>query len=102
MSTGKGLVTGIFAAAVLAFAPATASAENMNAELLASGCAVCHGQGGASQGHIPSIDTLSAKAISQRLAEFRDGQRPATIMKKIAAGYSDAQIDLIAGQLGAK
>jgi cytochrome c553 len=28
---------------------------------------------------------------------FRDGQRPATVMHQIAKGYSDAEIEAIAG-----
>ena len=33
---------------------------------------------------------------------FRDGQRPATVMHQIAKGYSDAQIDAIAGWYAAQ
>lgn len=106
MNMRKGLVTGAFAAVILAgvpgLAPGSAMAENMNGALLASACNVCHGQGGHSEGHIPSIDGLSAQMISQRLVEFRDGKRPATIMKKIAMGYSDAQLKLIADEIGTK
>lgn len=102
MTKGKGLMAGVFTAAVLAAVPGLAAAENMNGALLASSCVVCHGQGGQSAGHIPSIDEMSAKTINQRLMEFRDGKRTATIMKKIALGYTDAQLALIAGEIGAK
>ena len=33
---------------------------------------------------------------------FRDGQRPATVMHQIAKGYSDAQIEAIAGWYAAQ
>lgn len=96
------LATGLLSASMLVFAPASASAENMNPELLAGGCVVCHGPGGVSQGHIPSIDALSAKDMGDRLRAFRDGKRAATIMDKIAKGYTDAQIDVISSHFGAK
>lgn len=102
MNIKTGLATGVFAAAILAFAPSGASAGNMNPELLSGSCVVCHGPGGMSKGHIPAIDGLSAKAIGDRMREFRDGKRAATIMDKIAKGFDDSQIDLIANHVGAK
>jgi cytochrome c553 len=33
---------------------------------------------------------------------FRDGQRPATVMHQIAKGYSDAEIEAIAGWYAAQ
>lgn len=102
MKIRQGIATGVFAIALLAFAPTNATAENMNPELLGGGCVVCHGLGGQSQGHIPAINELSAKAIGDRLREFRDGKRAATIMDKIAKGFSEAQIDVIADHFGAK
>lgn len=102
MKHKKGLATGILAAALLTVAPGIASAENKNADLLSTGCVVCHGQGGNSQGYIPAINELSAKAIAERMREFRDGKRAGTIMPKIAKGYTDAQIDAMAGHFGAK
>lgn len=102
MNIKTGLATGVFAAAVLAFAPGSASAENMNPELLGATCVVCHGPGGDSQGHIPPISDMEADKMAATMREFRDGKRANTIMGKIAKGYTDAQIDLIAGHFGAK
>lgn len=97
----KSLAAGILSASILAFAPTGASAENMNPELLTGGCVVCHGPDGKSQGHISSIDKLSAKDMGNRLRAFRDGKRAATIMDKIAKGFTDAQIDVISSHFGA-
>ena len=102
MDIRKGLATGVFAAAVLAMAPGTASAENLNPELLVGTCVVCHGQGGDSQGHIPALNDMGAGKIASTMAEFRDGKRPGTIMPKIAAGYTPAQIQIIADTIGMK
>lgn len=102
MNFKKGLASSLFFAAVVAFAPGYAAAENANAELLAGGCVVCHGPGGESHGHITAINTMTADKISAIMREFRDGTRANTIMGKIAKGYSDAQIDLMAKHFGTK
>lgn len=102
MDIRKGLATGVFAAAVLAMAPASASAENLNPQLLVGSCVVCHGPGGHSQGHIPAIDEMSASKIADTMAAFRDGKRPGTIMPKIAAGFTPEQIKIISENIGMK
>ena len=104
MNIRTGLTTGLFFAftAVMAGAPQNAAAENMNPELLGGSCTVCHGPAGKSQGHIRSINDKSAANIASVMREFRDGKRAATIMTKIAKGFSDAQIDVIANHFGKK
>lgn len=104
MNIRTGLATGLFFAftAVLATTPGNAAAENMNPELLGGSCVVCHGPGGKSQGHIPEINDKSADKLASIMREFRDGKRPATVMTKIAKGYTDGQIDVIANHFGTK
>ena len=77
----------------------TANAENLNSALLASNCVVCHGQGGNSQGHTPSIDGLDKFQMVNALMEFKAGTRKGTIMQRIAPGYTDAQIEAIAKEI---
>ncbi|MCK5547276.1 MAG: hypothetical protein KAI27_07865 [Rhodospirillaceae bacterium] len=102
----KALLTTALGVAVLFTTPAlagsggaTPSAENLNGALLASGCVVCHGQGGDSQGHIPSIDGLNKFQMVNALMEFKSGARKGTIMPRIAPGYTDAQIEAIASEI---
>lgn len=64
--------------------------------MLSNSCSACHGTDGKSPGAIPSIYGKSAGFISQALKEFRDGQRPATVMGRHAKGYTDQEIQLIA------
>ncbi len=91
------------AAALLAVALATpARAQAPNAALVAANCAVCHGQGGAGAGDLPGLDKSSAAQIAENMRAMRDGKKPSTIMGRIAKGYSDAQIDAVANQLGKK
>ena len=71
---------------------------------LAATCANCHGTNGRA---VPGagLDALNgiekAKAL-QKLADFRSGAKPASIMHQIVKGYTDEQIDLIATYFAAQ
>ena len=72
--------------------------EANSARALAATCFTCHGTDGRSVGGVPpSIAGQSKTTLLQSLREFRDGKRPATIMHQHAKGYTDAQLDAIAG-----
>jgi sulfide dehydrogenase cytochrome subunit len=88
-------------AAAALFASASAHAQNANPQLLSISCAGCHGTGGHSTGAIPSIYGRSAQSIAETLRAFRDGQRPSTVMIRIAKGYSDTEIDAVAREIAA-
>lgn len=68
-----------------------------SAEMLANPCAGCHGFQGSSVGPAsPSIASLPAEYFIELMQEFKKGTRPNTIMSRIAKGYSDAEIKLLA------
>ena len=95
----------IAAAALTAgvFAPASAQSPDRNlARNLASNCANCHGTNGQSTGAMPTLAGLTKDYIVAQMKDFRSGKRPATIMHQLSKGYSDDQIDLIAGYLSAQ
>ncbi|HEU5178775.1 MAG TPA: cytochrome C [Burkholderiales bacterium] len=87
----------------LCLAPA-ALAQDTNARNLAAGCAICHGTQGKPAPNAPLIPLagLPRDHIATQMRAFRDGQRPATVMHQIAKGYSDAQIEAIAGWYAAQ
>lgn len=78
-------------------APAAAPIDARAAAYLASNCANCHGTQGKAIGAMPSLAGQPQATIAEQMRAFRDGKRPATIMHQLAKGYSDAQIDAIAG-----
>jgi cytochrome c553 len=84
-------------------APAVAPsiATTTNPAYLAANCANCHGTQGNAQG-MPSLAGLKASYISEQMRAYRDGKRTGTIMHQLAKGYTDAQIDLIAGYFAAQ
>lgn len=88
---------------LVAAAPAYAADPNL-ARNLAATCANCHGTNGhAIQGAgIDSLAGLNKAQAMQKLADFRNGNRPATIMQQIAQGYTEAQLDLITSYFAAQ
>ena len=78
--------------------PLTATADELSrASMLSYTCAGCHGTDGVSPGSIPSIACKSADAIDKALKEYRDGKRFSTVMGRHVKGYTDQEIQLIAG-----
>jgi len=74
------------------------AADANSARALAATCATCHGTDGRSVGGVPpSLAGQSKASLLQSMRDFRDGKRPATIMHQHAKGYTDAQLEEIAG-----
>lgn len=72
---------------------ATAYAAPPTPAMLANACAGCHGTNGGSAGPaMPSLAGQSKEAIVEALKKFKSGERPSTIMGRLAKGYSDAEI----------
>ena len=85
----------------LIFLPLTATADELSrASMLSYTCAGCHGTDGISPGSIPSIYCKSADTIEKALKEYRDGKRFSTVMGRHVKGYTDQEIQLIAGFFG--
>lgn len=81
-------------------AGSTVAKADMALEVLASNCAVCHGQKGASHGTTPELTGMTAAKIAKTMMEFKSGAKAATIMNRITKGYSDDQIAALAGYFG--
>lgn len=62
-------------------------------------CGGCHPP--APQGAVPSLRGRSSDAIVADMRAFRDGARPATVMERIAKGFSDDETRAIANWFAA-
>ncbi len=60
-------------------------------EVLASTCLSCHGANGKSNSAMPSLAGLDKAYFVQAMKDFKSGKRPGTIMKRHAAGYTEAE-----------
>src|SRR5438477_2003164 len=66
---------------------------------IANNCFTCHGPNGRSPGAIPSLNRLNAAQIAGKLADFKAGTQPSTVMGRHAAAYTDAEIDAVAAYI---
>lgn len=84
-------------AGLITLGPAAAANEIASAEMLAFQCAGCHGFNGHSVGPAtPSIAGFSKEYFVQAMLDYKEGNRYATIMDRIAWGYSEAEIEAMA------
>jgi cytochrome c553 len=65
----------------------------------ATSCTGCHAARTGTDSSIPSLSGRDAGEIMAAMVEFRAGKRPATVMDRIAKGFSDAELRPIAAWL---
>lgn len=83
--------------------PSAAQTTDPNlARDIAAGCANCHGTNGVSAGGMPTLAGQPKADLVKKMQDFKAGRTPATIMPQLAKGYSDEQIDLVAGWFAAQ
>ncbi|MEP6702468.1 MAG: c-type cytochrome [Betaproteobacteria bacterium] len=70
--------------------------------LLASNCTNCHGPDGRSQGGIATLAGQPKAQLADAMLAFKSGKRPATVMQQLSKGYTDAEIDALAGFFSAQ
>ncbi|WP_431284811.1 c-type cytochrome [Humitalea sp. 24SJ18S-53] len=73
---------------LMALAPFTAQAQ----PLVAEGCVGCHGPNGSGSGGIPALAGRPQAELVALMTAFRANERPATIMGRVARGYTDPEI----------
>jgi sulfide dehydrogenase cytochrome subunit len=97
----KPFIVGAWCAVALLAAGAAAEARAQDANAarsLAATCFTCHGSDGRSVGGVPtSLAGRDRGELAQTMKDFKAGKRPATVMHQQAKGYTDEQIELIAG-----
>lgn len=83
-------------AALAAGVPASADTPaRVEAPPGAAACSGCHGPAALSSA-IPSLEGYPAADIATAMQAFRNGERPATVMDRIAKGFSDEETRAIA------
>jgi cytochrome c553 len=77
-----------------------AGAADMDARALAAGCLGCHQP--VANTPLPVLFGQPREAIASKFRALRDGTQPGTVMPQLAKGYTDAQIDSLAGYFAAQ
>jgi sulfide dehydrogenase cytochrome subunit len=91
------LATGLPAAGSLAQAP-----DALQVRSWAGACANCHGTNGNALAGSEPLAGMKREDIVQKMMDFKNGRKPATVMHQLAKGYSDEQISAIAGYFAAQ
>ncbi len=92
----------VLTASVLAAAALGAQAQVAQVKVWAAACANCHGTNGRAQPGMESLAGKDKEELVQKMLDFKSGRKPATIMHQISKGYSDEQIQDIAGYFAAQ
>ena len=86
----------VFAIALVAALPISALAQSADAPPGAAACTGCHPAKAGVQSPVPPLAGKSAAETVAQMQAFRTGQRPATVMDRIAKGFSEAETQAIA------
>lgn len=94
-------ITVVMSAALFLWISGISLAADYQPAMLANPCAGCHGTDGASPGPIPAINSMPGSYIASAMKDFKSGKRKGTVMNRIARGYTDEEIDLMAKHFSA-
>ena len=89
------LLVALFAGGV-AISSAAFAHEPSNSSMLSNTCNGCHGTDGASAGFNPTVGGMPQTYIIDQMKKFKSGERPSSIMGRLAKAYSDDEIAAIA------
>ena len=94
-----GIATGlaILLVVLLGVAPGLAA----DPRLLASSCSGCHAGSQTPSTVVPRIQGLPEAVIASALRAFRTGERPGTVMGRIAKGFTEDEIKELAAYFSA-
>ena len=81
---------------------ALAQTDTLQVRSMAAACANCHGTNGAALPGMVALAGYARADLVKNMADFKSGARPATIMHQLAKGYSDQQIEQLAGYFAAQ
>jgi cytochrome subunit of sulfide dehydrogenase len=78
-----------------------ASASDPQVRSMAASCAACHGTNGVAQSGMESLAGKSKDDFVKKMLDFKNDKKPATIMHQLSKGFTDAQIEQLAGYFAA-
>jgi cytochrome subunit of sulfide dehydrogenase len=87
--------------ALVALAP-LAQAQSTAGRNLAATCANCHGTNGQARGDMKLLAGMPADKLLALVADYKNGNQPASIMHQISKGYTDDQMKLVAAYFAAQ
>ena len=98
----KRLYTSLAACLLMAAGVGQAQTDPLQVRSWAAACASCHGTAGRAQPGNEPLAGVDKSDLFKKLKDFKSGAKPATIMHQLSKGYSDEQLDAIAGWFAAQ
>jgi cytochrome c553 len=92
----------VVAAAIGLFSIAAALAASAEPPAGAAACSGCHPASPRVASPVPRLAGLDRAAIVKAMQDFRSGARAATVMDRIAKGFTDEEIQAIAAWFAAQ
>lgn len=90
------LLMALFAGGV-AFSASALAQEPTYAAMMANTCNGCHGTNGVSAGpNMPHLGGVPANYMVDQMKQFKSGERPSSVMGRLAKGYSDEDFTAMA------
>jgi len=89
-------VRGALAAAIGCVLVAAAAVARAEPPAGAAACSGCHPASARVTSPVPRLNGLDQARIVRAMEDFRSGNRPATVMDRIARGFTDDEIQAIA------
>jgi sulfide dehydrogenase cytochrome subunit len=87
----------------LGISSAASAGGTASASMLSSTCNGCHGMNGNSAGPAsPTIAQMEETAFFETMKQLQSGEMYSTIMGRIARGYTDEELHLMAGHFAAQ
>ena len=86
----------VVAAVIACVSIAAATVASAEPPAGAAACSGCHPASARVASPVPRLAGLDRAAIAKAMQDFRSGQRPATVMDRIAKGFTDEEIQAIA------
>ncbi|MBM3572902.1 MAG: hypothetical protein FJX52_11195 [Alphaproteobacteria bacterium] len=79
----------------LATSPAWSQSAAPSGAMLGAACVLCHGPDSAGAGGVAAIKGHNKDYIADMMKKFKSGERPSTVMGRLAKGFSDAEIEAV-------
>jgi cytochrome subunit of sulfide dehydrogenase len=96
VAIGATVATSLVVKAIAQTAPKAVASTNPNpvlASTMAHSCAACHGTNGElGDEYFMPLAGMPVQQFVRTMTDFREGQRPATLMGHVAKGFTDADI----------
>jgi cytochrome subunit of sulfide dehydrogenase len=91
------IYTLLLASGILFSASLWASEDNRLSLMLNGTCMICHGSQGSSVGPAtPTIAGMNTEDFVHAMMEYRDNERPSTVMGRLAKGYTEEEFQMMA------